>query len=151
MNGHIWEIDGCENTNENILTEMAQGSGLLILNMIWRDLMEGPTKFEVLTVVVDFTKFGCTFELKSENASNMAKLMYRYIYTKFGDVAFLYITEIQHRLTSYCEQKYTKNYRMLITSKYMWHIPSYKFFMHHFHPNQNRALSCDVLHSFCHL
>ena len=43
MNGHIWEIDGCENTNGKLLKEMAQGSGLQILNMVWRDLMEGPT------------------------------------------------------------------------------------------------------------
>ena len=43
MNGHIWEIDGCENTNGKLLKEMAQGSGLQMLNMVWRDLMEGPT------------------------------------------------------------------------------------------------------------
>ena len=42
------------------------------------------TKFKVLTVVDDFTKFGFAFEVKSENASNMAKLLYRHIYTKFG-------------------------------------------------------------------
>ena len=41
-------------------------------------------KYKVLTVVDNFTKYGFAFDVKSENALNLAKLLYRHVYTKFG-------------------------------------------------------------------
>ena len=41
-------------------------------------------KYKVLTVVDNFTKFGFAFDVKSENSLNLAKLLYRHVYSKFG-------------------------------------------------------------------
>ena len=42
------------------------------------------TKFKVLTVIEDFTKYGFAFEVRTENATNTAKTLFRHVYSKFG-------------------------------------------------------------------
>lgn len=42
------------------------------------------TKFKILTVVDDFTKYGWAIEVKSENAKNTAKVLYNRVYATFG-------------------------------------------------------------------
>ena len=42
------------------------------------------SKFKILTVVDEFTKYGFAFEVKSENAATMAKLLYNRVYSQFG-------------------------------------------------------------------
>ena len=42
------------------------------------------SKFKILTVVCEFTKYAFAFVVKSEKASKTADTLYRYIYTKFG-------------------------------------------------------------------
>ena len=42
MNGHIFEMDGCENENGRLLKEMVRKNSFEILNCIWPD-MDKPT------------------------------------------------------------------------------------------------------------
>jgi len=40
--------------------------------------------FKVLTVVDDFSRYGWAIDVKSENAQNAAKMLYKHIYSRFG-------------------------------------------------------------------